>query len=220
MLYRQKEAMEMSTLKAKKGKIKSDRLEEHEVNKMLSLPDKRSKAGLRDYLVMRLLFETGIRKGELCSLKICSLMTYAGGYRVRVKSLKKELDEYRELEITQELYNTLQRYLKLEFNGTHTTMVFPLFMTLGDRGGHTKQGITPRAVDLIVKRYKDKAGIDKRITPHSFRSGLASTLLVEKKFDLQTVREILGHASITTTQIYLSSTDAKKREAIQSLNLT
>jgi len=108
-------------------KIKSDRLEEHEVNAMLAQCDRRSKMGLRDYLVMRTLFETGIRKSELCSLKVNSIKSHSGGYRVWVKTLKKRKESYRELEITPELYNALQRNL----NGTANNPEAPLLHTLG-----------------------------------------------------------------------------------------
>jgi len=204
-------------------KIKSDRLEEHEVNAMLSLADKRTRMGLRDYCTMRLLFESGVRKSELCALTVGSLKTYAGGFRIVVRSLKKRKEEFRELEITPELYNTLQRYINS--NGAFgpsspkANPESPLLHTLGDRGNHPKQGITPRAVDLIVRRYVAKAGIDKRITPHSFRSGLASTLLIDKHFDLATCKAILGHKSVNTTMLYTITTEKEKRKAVESLAL-
>jgi len=92
----------------------------------------------------------------------------------------------------------------------------PLFQTLGKHGPYEEKGLTPKAVDCLIKSAAKRALIQKRIHPHVMRHTFATTLL-DKGNDLRTVQDLMGHSHIRTTERYLHSTDDRKVEAIRSL---
>ncbi|MFH0812911.1 MAG: site-specific integrase [Pseudomonadota bacterium] len=202
-------------------------LEPGEIKKVLSIPDKRCKIGFRDYLILRLLAETGIRRGELAGMKIGNLVSHNGGYSLFFPSLKKrkvrgeeshkEKKSNREIPLKHDLFSDLQRYLKQEYNGSNTDKDLPLFRTSGKHGPYKKTSITPKAIYDLVKRYTEQAGIEKRITPHSFRHTAATNWLVSGS-DLATVKELLGHEHISSTEVYLNTSWEKMRGAIEGVN--
>lgn len=133
-LFLRKEGIDM-------GERLPEYLEPGEIKKVLSIPDKRCKIGFRDYLILRLLVETGIRRGELAGMKIENLISHNGGYslffpslkkrKVRGKESHKEKRINREIPLKTDLYQDLQRYLKQEYNGSNTDKDLPLFRTSG-----------------------------------------------------------------------------------------
>ena len=76
---------------------------------------------------------------------------------------------------------------------------------------NTAKPLTARSVERLVEKYTKKAGIGKKVTPHTFRHSFATHML-ERGADLRTVQELLGHERITTTQIYTHLTLEKLRE--------
>jgi len=215
---------------ARKIKTKSDRLEEEELIKILSMPDKRAKQGFRDFIILRMLADTGMRKGELVRLKIENIIDFEGGKAVYFESLKKRKihrkQEFKEkiikrlVPLREDMVELLNKYLKCEYGANYAEdKSRPLFRTLGKYGRDkdNKKGITAKVVDDVVYKYFKLAGINKHITPHSFRSTFASHLLIDKGVDVETVREMLGHFSLASTQVYLMSSDRKKLQAIKSL---
>jgi len=199
-------------------------LTETEKEKILSLPDKRETrdGGLRDYNILNILFNTGIRKSELCNLDIGDLRIDGNNqYILLVKSLKKRGHQkgktIRAIPLKDETVQHLKRYLKAEYNGQHSDPDLPMFETLGKFGPHKKRRITSVAVHGLVKKYAQLAGINKNISTHSFRHSFATHLLVDRKVDLCTVQELLGHNNIGSTQIYLHTSETKMREAIELL---
>ena len=87
--------------------------------------------------------------------------------------------------------------------------------------GHDKrspllQPISPKTVERIVKGFADDLGIGEHITPHSFRHGFA-TVLVENDVNLRLVQELLGHANLSTTQVYAHISDRDRRDAYQRI---
>jgi site-specific recombinase XerD len=91
-----------------------------------------------------------------------------------------------------------------------------VFKTLGKHGPYEERGLTPKAVDYLIKSVATKALIKKRIHPHVIRHTFATTLL-DKGNDLKTVQALMGHSHIRTTETYLHSTDDRKVEAIRTL---
>ena len=91
-----------------------------------------------------------------------------------------------------------------------------IFQRTGEYGPYRKDKLTARTINKIVKKYVDKAGIDKRITPHSFRHRVLTEAL-RKQVDLKTVMLIAGHSSIVSTQQYLHTDDNLMREAINKV---
>jgi site-specific recombinase XerD len=121
---------------------------------------------------------------------------------------------FRRIPLKAETLLAIKDYLKATRNGIEPT--HPLFQTLGKHGPYEEKGLTPKAVDCLIKSTAKKALIQKRIHPHVIRHTFATTLL-DNGNDLRTVQALMGHSHIRTTERYLHSNDDRKVEAIQSL---
>lgn len=190
-------------------------LEADEVRRLLGTPDRRTHQGRRDAAVLRVLAEAGLREGELCSLVVENLKLVQGRESVHFESLKQRSGRrvLRVVPLTPEAVAEIRRYWLAEYRTTTPSPQLPMFRTLGERGPYEKGPITAKAVDGIVSRAARLAVITKRITPHSLRHTCATALL-RAGADLETVRVILGHASIATTARYLHSTVERSAEAL------
>ena len=162
-----------------------------EVERLLRKPDMETPLGLRDRAMLEILYATGLRVSELLGLTIPTINMEAGFVRTLGKGSKERMvpmnDQAREV---LGLYLSEGRpYLMKK---KQTALLF-----LNNRGTVlSRQGFWK-----IIKKYGIKAGIPKEITPHSLRHSFASHLL-ECGADLRSVQLLLGHADITTTQIY------------------
>ncbi len=177
-----------------------------ELNLILSGPDTSTLKGLRDRAIMEMLFSTGLRVSELCSLnkdidlKNDELSVRGKGEKVRVVFLSSFAKE------------TLKAYLE-----KRKDMDEALFVQVPSKAGDEylkKQEsirLTPRSIERSVKFYAIKAGISKKVTPHVIRHSFATDLL-SNGADLRSVQSLLGHANITTTQIYTHVTDKHLKE--------
>jgi site-specific recombinase XerD len=158
---------------------------------------------LRDRAILELLFSTGLRVSELCSLNSDidlsrdELSVRGKGEKVRVVFLSPSAKE------------AVKTYLS-----KRKDMEEALFVNiLADEKVSKKAAkrLTPRSVQNIMKKYAAKAGITKKVTPHVLRHSFATDLL-SNGADIRSVQALLGHASINTTQIYTHVTDAHLRE--------
>jgi integrase/recombinase XerD len=164
----------------------------NEVDAILSQPDVKNKLGLRDKALLELFYACGIRVSELINLKISGLYFREEIIRVFGKGSKERL-----VPIGSSAVTWVTEYLKqsrplLEKRGKSENHLF-----LNTRG--TK--LSRMGVWKIVDRYVREAKIDKEVHPHTFRHSFATHLL-EGGADLRAVQEMLGHADISTTQIY------------------
>jgi len=162
-----------------------------EVDSFLSQPDITTLKGLRNKAMLELLYATGIRVSELVGLKINSLNQEAGYLISFGKGSKERIIP---------IGDTARHYLK-----EYLTTARPKFLkgSMSDflfvnvsRGKLSRQGFWK-----IVKRYALKAGINKKLSPHTIRHSFATHLL-ERGADLRSVQIMLGHVDISTTQIY------------------
>lgn len=163
-----------------------------EMDRILSVPDAEDKLGLRDKGVLEVLYACGLRVSELIGLKISNLLFDEEIIRVFGKGSKERL-----VPIGRSAVKWTQEYLKrsrplLENKAKSENIVF-----LNNRG--TK--LSRMGVWKIVDRYTREAGIEREVHPHTFRHSFATHLL-EGGADLRAVQEMLGHADISTTQIY------------------
>jgi site-specific recombinase XerD len=155
------------------------------------------RALLRDRAALELLFSTGLRVSELCALdndldlSRDDLSVRGKGEKVRVVFLSEKAKA------------AVRAYL-----AARTDMEEALFV---DGRAAALHRITPRDIQRHIKRYAAMAGITKKVTPHVLRHSFATDLLGNGA-DLRSVQQLLGHASITTTQIYTHITDAHLRE--------
>ncbi len=170
-----------------------DTLSIKEVERLLGAIDASSPLGKRDLAMLELAYGTGIRASELVNLKLQDLNLEAGFVRVMGKGSKQRL-----VPLGAKAAEAVGRYLAesrpiiLKRNGKSSPYLF-----LNKIGGKlSRQGFWK-----VLKGYVAKAGLAKRVSPHSLRHSFASHLL-EGGADLRSVQAMLGHADISTTQIY------------------
>jgi len=193
----------------------SDDLTEDEIQKILSIPDKRKRDELRDYAVLLAFCNTPMRKAELASLNLSNLvdegkrqyLTYIG---VKKRSKKKY---WLQIQIEKKVYDGISRYVQSEYKDRPMLADDALFFTLGKHGPYEKRRITPRAIDKIVAKYKRKAGINKRITPHSFR---ATYVTLRENVPPGTMIKLTGHNDIKSLSPYSRSSRQKVEDAAMS----
>lgn len=148
-------------------------LTKEEIEKLLEAAENE-----RDKLIVRTLYSTGVRVSELCNLKWDDIDLNSGEVRVRGKGNKERI-----VLMDVETLNLLKKYRE---KYPSSEKVFP---------------VSPRTVQRIIKKLAEKAGIRKKCTPHALRHSLATHLL-EKGVDIRIIQELLGHSSLSTTQIY------------------
>ncbi len=177
-----------------------------ELERILSAPDTSTLKGLRDRSIMELLFSTGLRVSELCSLDR-DLDLSRDEFPIRGKG-----EKVRVVFLSEYAKDTLKTYLN-----KRSDMDESLFVRtpgkIGEKALNRKESIrlTPRSVERIIKFYAIKAGISKKVTPHIIRHSFATDLL-SNGADLRSVQALLGHANITTTQVYTHVTDKHLKE--------
>ena len=192
-------------------KKETEFLTEEEAEAILRVPDRRTLQGKRDYAILLLLLSTGLRKAEICNLKLRDLKTYRNQAVIDLIGKGKK---FRRIPIKNETLLVIKDYLKANGNGVDPN--HSLFDTLGKHGPYEQRNLTPKAVDCLIKSVAKRALIRKRIHPHVTRHTFATTLL-DKGVDLKTVQGLLGHSHIRTTERYLHTTEDKKVEAIEKL---
>ena len=165
---------------------------------------------LRDNAILHTLFSTGLRVSELCSLKKDQVNLKRGEFTVRGKG-----DKLRLIFLSPEATEALEKYSKKR--NDNSKFLFIAHKQIGNTEkemesfGKDAKGLTSRTIQRIVKKYAMLAGITKPITPHTLRHSFATDLL-QNGADIRSVQSMLGHASITTTQIYTHITNQQLRE--------
>jgi len=162
-----------------------------EVERLLAQPDRSTPQGQRDAAMLELLYATGLRVSELVSITL-GRVNLEVGFLVALGKGSKErivpMGEVATVALHDYMLEARSRFLRGRLHDA-------LFVT--SRG----RAMTRQAFWKLVKRYTLKAGIHKRITPHTLRHSFATHLL-DRGADLRSVQMMLGHADISTTQIY------------------
>ena len=165
-----------------------------------------TESGLRDRAIIELLFSGGLRVSELCSLNRDSINLERREFMVRGKGKKD-----RPIFIDKSTAECIEDYLNMRtdtlpalFLNNSTNQQIP--STSGDF-----RRLTPRSIERIVQKYTRLAGITKHVTPHTMRHSFATDLLMNGA-DIRSVQSLLGHANISTTQIYTHITDPHLKE--------
>ncbi|MGI6142304.1 MAG: site-specific tyrosine recombinase XerD [bacterium] len=185
----------------RQGQSLPDILSEKEVEILLQQPRGVSPQALRDRAILEVLYATGLRVSELVALDRKDLNLELGYVRCLGKG-----DKERIVPLGQKAIRAAKSYLR----SGRPQLVHPpegeaFFLNL--RG----KRITRQAVWQILKKYAQRATIDKSISPHTLRHSFATHLL-DHGADLRVVQELLGHVSITTTQIYTHVSNKRLRE--------
>lgn len=183
-----------------------DLITEEELARLLNAPNPPAGGlkALRDKAILELLFSTGLRVSELCSLNRDHITdAKAGEFSVRGKG-----DKIRVVFISDSAQKAIKDYLN-----KRTDTEEALFISINRSPSSIQQvsRLDRRTIERIVKYYAIKAGIAKKVTPHVIRHCFATDLL-SNGADLRSVQSLLGHSSITTTQIYTHITDKQLRE--------
>lgn len=159
----------------------------------------------RDIAVLELLFSTGLRVSELCSLNCSDIDLEQGSIRIYGKGSKERI-----IQITNpDVIKALISYRKLSYEQLQNTDFF-----FCNRSAHR---LSEQSVRFMIKHYAKLADISEHITPHMFRHTFA-TLLLEEDVDIRYIQNILGHSSIMTTQIYTHVTSCKQRDILTAKN--
>lgn len=183
-----------------------DLMTDKELTRLLDAPDTKNIKGLRDKAILELFFSTGLRVSELCSLNQ-DLDLDRDEFSIRGKG-----DKVRVVFISEEARTAVRAYLAKRDDFDEA-----MFVQVEGKGGKKVMQkrdsirLTPRSIERIVKFYATKSGISKNVTPHVIRHSFATDLL-SNGADLRSVQALLGHANITTTQVYTHVTDKHLRD--------
>lgn len=178
-------------------------MESDELSRLLNAPKGGSPEKLRDRAILELLFSTGLRVSELVSLNRDSIDFKKSEFSVRGKG-----DKIRVVFLSDGAKAALNKYLDSRDDVDEALFARMRKSKDGDNGDLR---LTARSVERLVKKYAAAAGITKKVTPHGLRHAFATDLL-ENGADLRSVQMLLGHAQITTTQIYTHFTDKTLHE--------
>jgi len=178
-------------------------LENNELERLLAAPDR-----LRDKAILELLFSTGLRVSELCALNRDSINLKSGEFSIRGKG-----DKVRLVYISETAKTALKNYLEKRQDINEALFV----RNIKNPAKSDNLRLTSRSIERLVKYYSAKAGLSKRVSPHTLRHSFATDLLMNGA-DIRSVQALLGHSNIATTQIYTHITDKQLREVHQAFH--
>lgn len=187
-------------------------LEVHEIEAMLQAIDHTSDEGIRNRAILEVLYGSGLRVSELVNLKLDQLFPDLGFLKIIGKGNKERLVP---------LGSDGFRYLKFYTNDVRTQMIregkvkkdSASIVFLNRRGAQ----LTRVMIFTIIKRLAQAAGIKKKVSPHTFRHSFATHLL-DGGADLRVIQAMLGHESITTTEVYTHLDMGRLKQVIQDFH--
>jgi integrase/recombinase XerD len=174
-------------------------LGEADIEKLLDAPDLESNFGLRDRCMLELMYSSGLRVSELVGLQLNQINTNLGLVRLIGKGNKERV-----IPVGEEALHWLAQYLKQARPGLQSAKSISDALFLSSRGS----AITRQAFWQNIKKHLLKAGVKTVFSPHSLRHAFATHLL-NHGADLRTVQMLLGHSSLSTTQIYTHIAQAR-----------
>ncbi len=201
-------------------------LDSQELERLMASPtmyEKNITKRMRDEAILHTLFSTGLRVSELCSLNREQVDLERGEFSVRGKGSK-----IRVVFLSGEAKEFLRKYLEKR-KDSHKAIFTPVLrnvrgvatsqrptskdaqMSDVGRGIGREMRLTPRSVERLIAHYAKLAGIIKKVSPHTLRHSFATDLLMNGA-DIRSVQSMLGHSSITTTQIYTHVTNQQLRD--------
>lgn len=192
-------------------------LSREELERIFEQPDRQNIRGLRDIAILETLYSTGLRVSELAALDRKQIDLSRREFMVRGKGRKPRI-----VFLSPQSVDCIRAYLS-----ARTDNFEPVFLNHGrSKSGHGSTSTTGTTTDItlserrrlttvsienIVRTYARRAGIIKHVTPHILRHSFATELLINGA-DIRSVQEMLGHSSITTTQIYTHLTNRRLKE--------
>jgi len=177
-------------------------LDLEQIQKLLDTPGDGDLLAARDKAMLEVLYSSGIRVSELVELEMGDLDLHEGVLRVRGKGRKDRLTP-----IGSQAIKALQRYFELRVTEGRATPPLTGRVFLNKHGG----SLSTRSVRRKLDKYLSMAGLDPGISPHTLRHSFATHLL-NNGADLRSVQELLGHQSISTTQVYTHLTTTRMKQ--------
>lgn len=181
----------------------------HEITKLLRSVDVENAKGLnkiiayRDLVVLQILTTAGLRRAELCGIKIGDIKRNQGQFVIEVLG---KGNKTRYMVLAAPVKHTIDAYLKLR-GVSHQDKDLPLIVSHSSNGDPTKH-VDTTTIYRIVKKYADRAGLDAdSIAPHNLRHTFATTAYAELGVDKDTLQELMGHVSSSTTSRYIHATE-------------
>jgi len=177
-----------------------------EIEMLLDSVDVSTEVGMRDRAIIELLFSSGLRVSELVGLNRDHINLERREFMVRGKGSKD-----RPVFVSKAAAERMREYL-----AERKDSLVPLFISYSRNGGEVNTSgnyrrLTARSVQRMVQRYARLAGITKHVSPHTMRHSFATDLLMNGA-DIRSVQGMLGHANISTTQVYTHITDAHLKD--------
>ncbi|MDP3989464.1 MAG: tyrosine-type recombinase/integrase [bacterium] len=189
-------------LLAKTGERGIEMISDEDLKRFFDAPQGSDIKTLRDKAMLDLFFSTGMRLSELCSLNIEHIDLKSDEFSVRGKG-----EKIRVVFLSKQAKQSIDRYLM-----ARTDVAGALFVPHSrNTEGDLEARLTARSIERIVSYYARKAGITKKLTPHTLRHAFATNLL-RNGADIRSVQVMLGHSDISTTQIYTHVTDTTLRD--------
>ena len=178
-------------------------LSREELERLFHAVDQTRNSALRDLAILETLYSTGLRVSELASLNRDQVDLKRREFMVRGKGSKPRL-----VFLSKRAAERIEDYIKQRADNLNPLFLNNLKSEILD---DDKRRLSTVSIESLVRKYSRKAGIIKKVTPHTLRHSYATELLINGA-DIRSVQELLGHSSITTTQIYTHVTDKKLRE--------
>ena len=178
-----------------------DTLSTEEIDRLIGSIDDSTAKGLRDRAILEVLYSCGLRVSELCDLKLGDLFFAEGYIRVIGKGNKQRL-----VPVSSIARSRIQLYMDVRQKEKQKEEV----LFLNNRG----KKLTRVMIFTNIKQAAQRAGIDKKISPHTFRHSFATHLL-EGGANIRQVQELLGHENILTTEIYTHLDDSHLRQTLE-----
>lgn len=178
-------------------------LDESEVVKLLNAPDVSGIWGLRDRAILEMLYSTGMRVGEMVALDSSQVDFISEVIVVAGKGKKERL-----VPVGQVALAVIEQYLKVRKTARRANLDRTDKALFVNRFGTR---MSARSVERMLNKYLKQTGLSQKVTPHTLRHSFATHLL-NRGADLRSVQELLGHSSLTTTQIYTHVSTRRMKE--------
>ena len=185
-------------------------LEYDQVKQLLDAPDLSSWLGARDRAIMETLYSTAIRVSELVALNMDDIDFLSEVIHVRGKGKKERIAP-----VSSTALQTIQYYMEFRNKRAQSNQNFDLKVLFVNKHGTR---LSTRSVRRKMDKYLKIAGLDPRISPHTLRHSFATHML-NNGADLRSVQELLGHQSLSTTQVYTHLTTSKLKKDYDAANL-
>jgi len=183
-------------------------LELPDMQKMLAVPDTKTFAGIRDRAILEVFFSTGMRISELTALDKdhVSFLVAGSADRTIELSIVGKGKRVRTVYISPRAAGWVKKYLHARKDDFSS----PLFVNAHSKNPEARR-LSPRAIQIMISRCAKRAGIAKKVTPHTLRHTYATDLLSHGA-DLRSVQEFLGHKNVATTQVYTHVTNTRLKD--------